>query len=266
MQDLTITLVQTDIFWEDKTKNLLQISAILDNVQNTELIILPEMFNTGFSMQAHLLAEKMQGETVEWMQDMARLKKCVVVGSLMIEDHKQYYNRLVWMMPDGEYLFYDKRHLFSMGDEHKHFSAGSKRIYPEINGWKILPLICYDLRFPVWSRQSSPYTEMGNHPYDLLIYIASWPEKRSYAWKQLLIARAIENQCYTIGINRIGLDGNEIYHSGDSCIMDALGEKIFDAENGVTVKSFCLSKQDLVSIRRKYPFLKDRDEYEIKLH
>jgi predicted amidohydrolase len=265
MQDLNITLVQAELYWEEKEKNLQHFEALLQNVTGTDIIVLPEMFSTGFSMQPAMLAETMQGETVRWMREMAAAKHAVVTGSAIIEDTKQYFNRLLWVPPEGEMMFYDKRHLFSLGDEHKHYASGEKRIFPEVNAWKLLPLICYDLRFPVWSRQSSPYTEMGNHPYDILIYVANWPEKRIYAWKQLLIARAIENQCYVVGVNRVGTDGNGIYHTGNSCVLNAMGEILFETERDECVKTITLSKQDILTTRRKLPFLHDRDEYEIKI-
>lgn len=265
MQDLKITLVQADLFWEEKEKNLGHISEMLSDVHETNLIVLPEMFSTGFSMSAKQLAESMQGNSITWMKETAQKKHAVVTGSLIIEEDKKYFNRLVWMQPDGDYLFYDKRHLFSLGDEHKHYTAGEKRIFPEIQDWKMLPLICYDLRFPVWSRQSSPFTEMGNHPYDVLIYVANWPEKRSYAWKHLLIARAIENQCYVVGVNRVGTDGNGFHHSGNSCVINAMGEILFEKEKAECEQTITLSKQELLTTRRKLPFLNDRDEYEVKI-
>lgn len=265
MQDLKITLVQADLFWEEKEKNLRHISEMLSDVQQSNLIVLPEMFSTGFSMNAKHLAENMNGNSIAWMKETAHKKQAVVTGSLIIEDNKKYFNRLVWMQPDGDYLFYDKRHLFSLGDEHKHYTAGEKRIFPEIQNWKILPLICYDLRFPVWSRQSSPIPEIGNHPYEVLIYGANWPEKRSYAWKHLLIARAIENQCFVVGVNRVGTDGNGFHHSGNSCVINAMGEILFEKENAECVETITLSKQELLATRRKLPFLNDRDEYEVKI-
>ncbi|MFN0274159.1 MAG: amidohydrolase [Chitinophagales bacterium] len=265
MQDLKITIVQADLAWEEKEKNLSHFSELLKDVSETDLIILPEMFSTGFSMNNKPLAENMWGTSIEWMQNISQEKNCVITGSLIIEDKNKYYNRLLWIQPDGEFEFYDKRHLFSLGEEHKHYSPGEMKIFPEIDSWKILPLICYDLRFPIWARQSSPFTEMGNHPYDVLIYVANWPEKRVYAWRQLLIARAIENQCYVVGVNRVGIDGNGFYHTGNSCVINAMGEILFEVEKEECVQTISLSKQDLIATRRKLPFLDDRDEFEIKL-
>ncbi|MBC8045984.1 MAG: amidohydrolase [Fimbriimonadaceae bacterium] len=265
MQDLTITLVQANLIWENAKQNLLHFDALIKDASETDLIILPEMFSTGFSMKNETLAERMQGNSVAWMKQIAQTKNCVITGSLIIEDNSKFYNRLIWMQPDGEYFFYDKRHLFSLAGEEKFYTAGEKRIFPEIDSWKMLPLICYDLRFPIWSRQSSPYTEMGNHPYDVLIFTANWPEKRISAWKQLLIARAIENQCYVIGVNRVGNDGNDIYYNGCSCVIDPMGSILFEGLNEECVKTISLSKQHLTDIRNKFKFLNDRDEYEIRL-
>ena len=213
MQDLKVTLVQVDLAWENKQANLDYISTLLKDVRDTDLIILPEMFSTGFSMRSKDLAENMMGNSVRWMRDLASAKNAAVCGSLIIEDDEKFYNRLIWMEPDGTSAHYDKRHLFSLAGEDKHYTGGKHKIFPELKEWKILPLICYDLRFPVWSRQSPPFTELGANPYHLLVYVANWPERRVYAWEQLLIARAIENQCYVVGVNRIGMDGNDVYHT-----------------------------------------------------
>ncbi|MBP9221454.1 MAG: nitrilase family protein, partial [Chitinophagales bacterium] len=193
MKDLIVTIIQADLVWENREKNLEHFDELLEPVLGTDLIVLPEMFTTGFSMNTKVLAETMTGNTMQWLYQTASKKNAIVCGSVIIADRGNYYNRLIWMHPDGDYTYYDKRHLFTLGDEQNYFTAGTSKIFPECNDWKILPLICYDLRFPVWARQSSPYTEMGNHPYDLLIYVANWPEKRIYAWEHLLIARAIEN-------------------------------------------------------------------------
>lgn len=265
MQDLTVTLVQADLVWENTQSNLTHIETLLRDTQQTDLIILPEMFTTGFSMQPKQLAEYLTGPTSQWMRRLAAEKNAVVTGSVIMEDNGRYYNRLIWMEPDGNLMHYDKRHLFSMAGEEKFYTPGERKIFPELKDWKILPLICYDLRFPVWSRQSPPYTEIGQHPNDLLIYVANWPEKRIYAWQHLLIARAIENQCYVVGVNRVGDDGNDIYYSGNSCVIDPMGELLFSVDHAESVYSIALNRQHLDDIRMKLPFLDDRDEFELKI-
>ena len=264
MQDLKVTLVQVDLAWENKQANLDHISTLLKDVRDTDLIILPEMFSTGFSMRSKDLAENMMGNSVKWMRDLASAKNAALCGSLIIEDDEKFYNRLIWMEPDGMSLHYDKRHLFSLASEEKHYTGGKHKIFPELNEWKILPLICYDLRFPVWSRQSPPFTELGANPYHLLVYVANWPERRVYAWEQLLIARAIENQCYVVGVNRIGMDGNDVYHNGCSLVVDPMGQKLYESKGEESVKTLTLSGLQLESIREKLPFLNDRDEFELR--
>lgn len=260
---LHITLVQSNLHWQDADANLQMFSDKLTGVSATDLIVLPEMFSTGFSMAAEQLAEEMNGKSVNWMRDLAKEKNAVVTGSLIIkapnpdiEDAWCYFNRLVWMKPDGKYLTYDKRHLFSLSGEEKVFEAGTEKLIVELNGWKICPLVCYDLRFPVWSRN----IEDG---YDILLYVANWPERRIQAWKYLLIARAIENQCYTIGVNRVGNDGNDIYHSGDSIAVDALGNILYHKEQVEDVTTIELHYEDLQKLRESLPFLKDADSFEV---
>jgi predicted amidohydrolase len=231
------------------------------------VVILPEMFATGFSMQPEQFAETMDGKTVEWMKHIAASKKIALTGSLMIEEENAYYNRLIWMLPNRSYGFYDKRHLFAHGDEHNHYTAGKKRCIASVKGWKINLQICYDLRFPVWARQSfaSPLVErgQGGEEYDVLIYVANWPERRSLAWKTLLQARAIENQCYVIGVNRVGDDGNNIYHAGDSMVVDPLGEILYHKKDEEDIFTITLDKKHLETIRTKLPFLKDADRFTI---
>lgn len=262
MSSLNITLVQTNLHWENKKANLEMLSKKIDSIkEKTEIIILPEMFNTGFSMKPQILAENMSGETVQWMKKTASEKKAILTGSIIIEEDGRYFNRLIWMLPNGEYGIYDKRHLFAYGDEHTHFSAGSKRLIASVKGWKINLLVCYDLRFPVWARQSP-----GVRPeYDLLIYVANWPERRSTAWKTLLQARAIENQCYVAGVNRVGDDGNEIHYSGESMIIDPLGEVLYQKANEEDIFTYTLQKDKLKEVREKFPFWKDADEFNINV-
>lgn len=236
--------------------------------EKTEIVVLPEMFNTGFSMKPRQLAETMDGETIGWMKRMAYSKKIIITGSLIIEEAGNYYNRLVWMLPNGQYGSYDKRHLFAFANEHKEFTAGSTRLIASVKGWKIHLLVCYDLRFPVWSRQAPSNTreeQKGIVPeYDLLIYVANWPERRNHAWKTLLQARAIENQCYVAGINRIGKDGNDIYHSGDSMFIDPMGEILYTKAHEEDVFTITLQKKVVDEIRNKLPFLQDADTFFIE--
>jgi predicted amidohydrolase len=257
MSSLTITIIQTDLFWEDKKANLKMLQQKIEGIsEKTEVVILPEMFSTGFSMKPEIFAEKMNGETVQWMENISAQQKIIVTGSIMIEEDGQYFNRLIWMLPNGEYGFYDKRHLFAYADEHAHYSAGNKKLIASVKGWKINLQVCYDLRFPVWARQA-PGTE--ENKYDLLINVANWPEKRSTAWKTLLTARAIENQSFAIGVNRVGADVNKIYYSGDSMIIDPLGEIIYQKNKDEAIFTCTLQKEKVEETRSHFPFWKDAD-------
>ena len=276
MSSLTITLIQPNLVWENKKANLDMLAQKIEGIkEKTEVVILPEMFSTGFSMQPKQFAEKMptrsgtdgDGVTIEWMKKIASSKKIILTGSIIIEEDGKYYNRLIWMLPNGEYGVYDKRHLFAYADEHNHYSAGNKRLIAQVKGWKINLQVCYDLRFPVWSRQSPPLQMErglgGEVEYDLLIYVANWPERRSTAWKTLLQARATENQCYVVGVNRVGDDGNKIYHSGDSMIIDPLGEILYQKANEEDVFTYALQKEKLNEVREKFPFWRDADSFDI---
>ncbi|MEO7311152.1 MAG: amidohydrolase [Chitinophagaceae bacterium] len=265
MSTLSLSLVQTNLYWEDKAANLRMLEEKINGIsQPTNLVILPEMFSTGFSMKPELLAEKMDGPTVNWMRQTAMDRRVILTGSIIVEDEGHYYNRLLWMQPNGQYGYYDKRHLFALGEEHKHYSAGAKRMIASVNGWKINLQICYDLRFPVWARQSPRHIEKrisDEAEYDLLLYVANWPERRSHAWKTLLAARAIENQCYVAGVNRVGNDGNDIYHSGNSMVIDPLGEILCQQDQDETILSITLHKNELQEIRTKLPFGNDADDF-----
>lgn len=264
MSDLKFTLVQTQLHWENKEANLKMLRQKITGLQgSTHVIVLPEMFSTGFSMKPEQLAETMDGPTVQWMKKLAASKKIILAGSVIIKEEEKNYNRLVWMLPNGQYGYYDKRHLFAYGEEDRHYSAGNKRLIASVNGWKINLMVCYDLRFPVWARQQ--FDEKGNFEYDVLIYVANWPERRNLAWKSLLRARAIENQCYVIGVNRVGNDGNNIYHSGDSMVIDPLGEILYEMANEEDVFTIALSKERLIDVREKFQFWRDADEFEILL-
>lgn len=260
MKDLNITLIQTSLHWENIDKNLEMFEQKISSIQEaTDLIILPEMFLTGFTMNAASSAEDMNGKAVQWMRKTAKEKNCPIVGSLVIKETGHFYNRLVWMFPDGNYKTYDKRHLFRMAEEQQTYTAGNEKIIVELNGWKICPLICYDLRFPVWSRNQA------SMQYDALIYVANWPERRSYPWKQLLIARAIENQCYVIGVNRIGNDGNSVYHSGDSMVLNLKGEIISKTKpHEESIETVSLSFSALEEYRKIFPVALDGDKFSIE--
>jgi omega-amidase len=258
---LTITLIQTDLQWEDKAANLRMLEHKIRSIkERTEIVVLPEMFSTGFSMQPELFGETMDGESVEWMKRVSAERKIILTGSLIIKEDGNYYNRLIWMLPNGEYGFYDKRHLFAFAGEDKFFSPGNKRFIASVKGWKINLLVCYDLRFPIWSRQQ--VNENGAE-YDVLIYVANWPDRRSHAWKTLLCARAIENQSYVVGVNRVGNDGNNIYHSGDSMVIDPLGEVLYHVKDDEDIFTITLDKTHLQSVRDKLPFLRDGDSFNI---
>ena len=263
MSSLTITLIQTDVVWQDKTANLAMLKARINAIeQRTEIVVLPEMFSTGFTMQPELYAETMEGETMQWMKEISATNKIILTGSIIISDNEKFFNRLIWMLPNGQFGYYDKRHLFAYGEEDQHYTAGNKRLIASVKGWKINLQICYDLRFPVWSRQQSTTMESE---YDLLIYVANWPEKRSHAWKTLLCARAIENQCFAVGVNRVGSDGKDNYYSGDSLVIDPLGQVLYHKADEEDVCTISLQKEELSKVRIQYPFWKDADLFSIDL-
>ncbi|SOD12940.1 nitrilase family protein [Pedobacter xixiisoli] len=258
IQNLKITIFQAYLFWENIDKNLQNIGLRLSGGvrEKTDLIVLPEMFNTGFTMKSQELAEEMDGKTMQWIKKIAANYDCVVTGSLMIKEAGKYYNRMVWVKPDGEYQYYDKHHLFGLGSEDQHFSPGKEPVIVELKGWKIRLAICYDLRFPVWLRNK-------NAAYDILLLVASWPDKRSPHWRTLIHARAIENQSYVIGVNRVGHDGNQIYHSGHSMCIDPLGNTVYYKPEDEDLYTFSINYAELEKIRRQFPFLKDSDDFEI---
>jgi omega-amidase len=255
--DLAITLIQFDIEWEQKEKNLVYLNNLLGNIKTqSDLIILPEMFTTGFSMNTVHLAESMDGDTVKWLKKMSESLNSVIMGSIIIFEDGNYYNRLVCAYPNGRLYHYDKRHLFRMGNENEHFSSGLSKMIIEINGWKIRPLICYDLRFPVWSRNCNDY--------DILVCSANWPAVRNQIWEKLLVARAIENLSYSVGVNRIGKDGRGLNYSGDSIIVDFKGNIVFTAKpEEEIIETFKLSYSDLYDFRQKFPVHLDSDKFEI---
>lgn len=259
MSFLYITIIQTNLHWENKAANLQMLEEKINNIkEKTEIVVLPEMFSTGFSMKPELLAETMEGETVQWMKRISAEKKIILTGSIIIKADGKYYNRLLWMLPNGQCGVYDKRHRFAYAGEDDHYAAGTKRLIASAKGWKIKLLVCYDLRFPVWARQQPT----GEEPeYDLLIYVANWPERRIHAWKTLLQARAIENQCYVVGVNRVGNDGNDIHYNGESMIVDPMGETLYSKKDEEDIYTISLDKTYLNSVREKLPFLKDADGF-----
>jgi len=259
--DLHIGLVQTDIFWKDKVANLAMLEEKIWEIEESiDLLILPEMFATGFSMDAKELAEPMNLTVTKWMKQMAAQLKATVTGSVIISENGYYYNRLLWVTQDGTVSCYDKRHLFRMAKEEQIYSAGEKLPIFELKGWKICPQICYDLRFPVWSRNQALENEMA---YDLIFYVASWPEVRISAWDALLPARAIENVSYSLGVNRIGVDGNGISYTGHSAVYDFKGSKIFDLAEMEIIKVVKLEADDLDTYRKKFPVWMDSDSFRI---
>ncbi len=258
---LSVTLIQSHIVWEDKAANLARYSALLTGISGPkEVVVLPEMFATGFSMEAHRLAEAMDGATVAWMRSAARQHRCILAGSVIIEEGGCCYNRLVWMQPDGTAHHYDKRHLFAYAGEDKVYTPGARRVIVSVKGWRVCLQVCYDLRFPVWSRQTTSTEEAPE--YDVLLYVAAWPERRALPWKTLLPARAVENQCYVVGVNRVGEDGGGIHHSGDSGVWSPGGEVLYTAPAGEeAVHTVVLQRQALDETRSRFPFWKDGDRF-----
>ncbi|HEC42335.1 MAG TPA: amidohydrolase [Bacteroides sp.] len=255
MDMIKITLIQPDIIWEDIDANLARYSTIIEGFQEaTEVVLLPELFSTGFSMRSRELAEPMEGKTMEWMADQADKFKFALAGSIIINDEGNFYNRLIWMQKDGSYHYYDKRHLFRMGGEDEHYSPGNKPLLVEVNGARFRLLVCYDLRFPVWSR--------NRNDYDILVYLANWPSPRRDVWNTLLKARALENQSYTIGVNRVGKDAMGIDYNGESMVYDARGNRIAYMEPGFTGShTIQLSLEQLSAFRKKFPVWRDADPF-----
>lgn len=256
METIRITAVQSILHWKDIEANLAMFDQKLNGLKGqTDLVILPEMFTTGFSMEPADVAEKMEGRSIKWMHDKAKEINAVVTGSLILEEDGHYFNRVIWMRPDGTFDQYDKRHLFTLAGEHEVFTPGKNKLVTEWKGWEICPLVCYDLRFPVWSRNAEKF--------DLLIYIANWPEKRSHHWRSLLMARAIENQCFVAAVNRIGVDGAGLNYIGDTSIIDYSGQLILQASTVEGVFTCAISKAPMEDYRAKLRFLPDQDKFQI---
>ena len=263
MYDLTVTLIQPDLVWEDKKSNLLKFEDFFHKIdRKTDLIVLPEMFSTGFVVDSRELAEEMNGPTLEWMAKQSANLKSVITGSLVILEKGNYYNRLIWMEPTGKYQSYDKRHLFHPGNEHEQFSQGTEKLIVDLFGWKICPLVCYDLRFPVWSKNT---WKDGVYEYDILLYVANWPAARSYAYRQLLIARAIENQCFVAAVNRVGIDGKGTNHQGDSAIIDFKGKHLLEIAPDVeAMETLSLKYDQLIDFRKGFTVGMDWDNFDIR--
>nr|WP_315189895.1 nitrilase family protein [uncultured Flavobacterium sp.] len=254
---MKVALVQSSIVWENPKSNRNfyeeKINALTEQV---DLIVLPEMFTTGFTMNPSVVAETMQGETVQVLRSLAKAKKCAITGSLIINEGKNFFNRLVFVFPNGELQFYDKRHLFTLAGEDKVYTSGKEKLIVDYLGWKICPLVCYDLRFPVFARNTENY--------DLLLYVANWPKPRINAWDILIKARSVENMCYTIGVNRVGLDSNNLEYIGHSQVVDYIGNSILEPQESEAVFIVELNKDKMLETRKKLGFLNDLDSFEIK--
>ena len=258
MQTLTVSIIQAELHWHDAARNRDQFTLAIESMdQPGDLVVLPEMFTSGFTMDAASNAETMDGESIAWMRKIADAANASICGSLIIEDDGRYFNRFVHMPANGALNFYDKRHLFRLADEQHHYSPGSARALFEINGFRICPMVCYDLRFPIWSRNRN------DDPYDLLVYVANWPNRRQVAWDTLLRARAIENLSYVAGVNRNGVDGNDVPYSGGSSIVDFLGADLANLHDHNGIASAVLDMQLLKDFRDRFAFHKDADDFEI---
>ncbi len=264
MQNLEILYLQSNLVWENPVQNRINFEKkILAQGQCCDLIILPETFTTGFPVDPAPFAETTDGESLQWMQRLAAETGAVITGSLLLKEENNYFNSLIWMRPDGTFERYDKRHVFSMGGEHKHIKAGEQQLVVTLKGWKIRPLVCYDLRFPVWCKNRF---ENGAFEYDLAIFVANWPAVRAYPWDALLVARAIENQAYVLGVNRVGLDGQGNNYNGHSKLIDAKGKVVSEApENSEAAMRVTLSGTQLREFRNKFNVGRDWDRFEITI-
>lgn len=253
---MKIALLQSDLIWENPKANRNHFEETIKAIaEDVNLIVLPEMFTTGFTMNPSTVAETMLGETIMWMQSLAKAKNAAITGSVIIEENANFYNRLVFVFPSGEIQFYDKRHLFTLAGEEKVYAKGNRKLIVEYLGWKICPLVCYDLRFPVFSRNVEEY--------DILLYVANWPQKRIAAWDVLLKARAVENMSYVLGVNRTGTDDNEHFYVGHSQAVDFLGNYLLEPQQKEGIFVVGLHKEKLLETRKRLGFLNDRDAFEI---
>jgi len=259
MQDLRISLVQGATRWHDPAGNREYYAHLIAPLHGiTDVVLLPETFTSGFSNDAIDQAETMDGETVKWMRTQAQTLDAVICGSVQLRVENQVFNRLLWVTPNGQIQHYDKRHLFRYANEHKRYAAGNERLIVEHNGWRICPLVCYDLRFPVFSRNQFDGERLD---YDLLLYVANWPSARAYPWKTLLRARAIENLCYVAGLNRVGEDGNGLHYSGDSAVIDFLGHPVSECTDAEVVVTTTLQARELIAHRERFPAMLDGDGF-----
>ncbi len=256
MQDLKVAIIQPMLQWEDPGANREHLEGIMNNIiEPVDIIVLPEMFTTGFTMDADPFSEEMEGLSMQWMKRMAKMHNCNITGSLIIEEEGKFYNRLIWYRQDGTYDKYDKRHLFTLSGEEKIYTPGKELLQVECKGWKIRPVVCYDLRFPVWCR--------NNSNYDMLLVVSNWPERRILHWRALLVARAIENQAFVIGSNRVGEDGNEVYHNGSSMIVSPTGKVIEEEIDNEAILIETLKYDAITGFRSQVAALKDMDNFQI---
>lgn len=260
MKDLKLSILQSELFWEDVEANLAMFEEQIWDIEEADIILLPEMFNTGFSMNPERLAEVPGLKTQKWLLQMAEQKNAMVAGSYIVNDKGSYYNRFVAAFPNGTIQYYDKKHLFTLANEENHFEAGTERLIFEFRGWKVCPMICYDLRFPAWARNT--ISSNSEYEYDLLLFTASWPKPRINAWDTLLQARAIENLAFVAGANRMGRDGNDYEYVGHSAIYDFQGKKLDKLENEIGIVQATLRKDELDIFRNRFPFLSDAHSFE----
>ena len=261
VQDLRVLLVQPDVVWHNAGENLSRIESVLSRSEAADLIVLPEMFTTGFTMEPALVAESPDGRTFDWMRGQAAAHDASVVGSVVVAEHGAFYNRLLWVRPDGSAESYDKHHLFRMSGEHERYVPGGQRLIVDWRGWRVCPLVCYELRFPVWSRNVyTPATDAL--AVDLLVYVANWPASRAGIWRTLLAARAIENSCYSVGVNRVGVDGNDVSYSGNSGAFSPTAQ-VLDLDAEIASASITLSRRKLDEYRRTFPAHLDADAFQL---
>lgn len=262
-QSLRVSLVQGATRWHDAAANRDYYGALARPLRGaTDLVVLPETFLSGFTNEALGNAETMDGEGLRWMRALAAEVDAVVTGSLVVREGERCVNRLVWMRPDGSHAQYDKRHLFRMAGEHERYAGGSERVIVDLKGWRVCPLVCYDLRFPVWSRNRYDRAA-GRFDYDLLVYVANWPSARRHPWRSLLPARAIENLSYCVGVNRVGVDGNELHYAGDSVTVDFMGQPLVELGAQEQVVTIALDPAALAAYRQRFPAWMDADEFTI---
>jgi omega-amidase len=263
MNNLRISLIQAATLWHDAPGNRdLFASLCLPLQGQTDLVVLPEAFTSGFTNETLTNAETMDGPTLDWMRALASRVQAVVTGSVVMREGDRFFNRLLWVRPDGSVAHYDKRHLFRMANEHQRYAGGDKRLIVELNGWRICPMVCYDLRFPVWIRNHSVPNRFD---YDLLLFVANWPAPRRQPWRTLLRARAIENLCYVAGVNRVGSDGNGLHYAGDSALIDQVGETIVELGTQTQVITSTLSAEALSAHRQRFPAWMDADQFDLRL-